>query len=121
MKKIIPILYLFCISCSDFFLTEKEIECEIPEPHFTYSENIEPILDANCTVCHNSNSQSGGLSLSSLEDFNLSNYLTPGDTTQGSILNRIQNTQNPMPPYGLMNPENIEMIKIWILECAIEN
>ena len=121
MKKIFPIIFILFTSCSDWLLTEKVIECSETNPQFTYEENIKPILEANCTGCHYTNFQSGGLSLSSLEEFNLTNYLVPGDTIQGSILNRILNAENPMPPSGLMNSDYINIIKTWIWECAVEN
>ena len=91
LKKL-RLLYIFGIivfsSCADLFLTEKVIECYVENPEFTYTENIKPILETNCTVCHNINNQSGGLSVSSFDDFNLSRYIVPGDTSQGAIERR---------------------------------
>jgi len=125
INKIKKILFIgTCIiifSCTDLFLTEKEIECIEENPEFTYIEDIKPILENNCTVCHNIDNRSGGLSLSSYNDFNLSTYIVPGDNSQGAIIKRITNQKNPMPPTGLMVQENIDIIKTWILECAIEN
>ena len=122
-KIVITILCLCAFSCSDLFLTEKEIECEVDEPQYTFEADIKPIIDQYCISCHRSNYQSGDLDLSDYNEFNISKYFVPGDTTQGEILNRINDSDNPMPPawLGPMDEESIQIIKTWILECAIEN
>ena len=62
MKQLfILILSLFCFSCSDLFLTEKEIECEADEPQYTFEADIKPIIDQYCISCHRSDYQSGDL------------------------------------------------------------
>ncbi len=120
MKQLfILILSLFCFSCSDLFLTE--IPCEFDEPQYTFEADIKPIIDQYCISCHRSDYQSGDLDLSEYNEFNISKYFVPGDTTQGQLLNYIQNINDPMPPSGLMDIEKINIIKTWILECAIEN
>ena len=65
MKIIHIILFLFCFSCSDLFLTEikqAETDCIIDSIDCTYSEHIKPIFDANCISCHGF---AGGLNLNS--------------------------------------------------------
>ena len=123
MKQLFILIFsLFCFSCSDLFLTKTEqIECEFNNPQYTFVTDIKPIIDNYCISCHTTSNSSGGLDLSDYSKFNISNYIVPNDTTQGKILNRIQNKDFPMPPSGLMDFEKIDIIKTWILECAIEN
>lgn len=114
---------LFLFSCSEWLLTEIEQDCNIENPKYTFTEDIKPIFDQYCIQCHNSDNASADLSLSNFEDFNLSMYFTPGDSTNGLILERIENTENPMPPawVGPINTADILILKTWISECAIEN
>ncbi len=124
MKKLfILIISLFYYSCSDLFLTEKIIECNIDEPEYTFDSDIKPIIDQYCISCHRSNYSAANLNLSEYNQFNISKYFVPGDTTQGEILNRINDKNDPMPPIwvGTMDENSIQIIKKWILECAIEN
>ena len=85
---IILILSLFCFSCSELFLTE--INCEIDEPQYTFESDIKPIIDQYCISCHHSGNPSGNLDLSNYSKFNTSNYIVPGDSTQGKIIERIK-------------------------------
>ncbi len=125
MKKIVPIIFILFTACSDWFLTEKVIECEENNPQFTFEEDIKPIFKANCVACHYSdNPDYGPLNLSEYEHFNLSEFLIPGNITEGKIIKRLQNQDNPMPPIwfgGMLEQATIDTISTWILECAIEN
>lgn len=122
-KFIIGIFSLCIFSCSEWFLTEIEQDCNIENPQYTFNAEIKPIFDQYCIQCHNSNYASADLSLANFEDFNLSMYFTPGDSNDGLILERIENAESPMPPAGFspMNTEDILILKTWILECAVEN
>ena len=124
MKQFFLLIFLiFIFSCSNFFLTEKEIDCEFENIQYTFQADIKPIINQYCIQCHRSDFASGNLDLSEFSEFNISKYLIPGDTTQGAILNRINDPDNPMPPswVGTMDQNSINIIKTWILECAVEN
>ena len=117
------IFFLLCSSCSDLFLTIKKNECEIDNPKYNFDADIKPIIDQYCISCHHSDYPSGNLNLSAYNEFNISIYFIPGDTTQGKILNRINDINNPMPPAWAepMDEKSIQIINTWILECAVEN
>lgn len=126
MRKIIFSIFCFCIfSCSDWFLTEIEQECEVENPQFTFDADIKPIFNENCVVCHDSDNPTyGPLNLSGYEHFNVSEFLIPGNPHEGKIIERIKNQDNPMPPnwYSeMLNQETIDTISTWIMECAVEN
>lgn len=83
----------------------------------TYSTGVVNVLANNCYSCHNAanaNDAGGGYQFDSytlLTDF----------VTSGTLLNRINDAQNPMPPTGLI--DNCQRLKIqaWINEGAQDN
>ena len=126
MRKIIIVIFCLCIfSCSEWFLTEIEQDCNIENPQYTFDADIKPIFKANCVDCHDSDDPNyGSLNLSRYEHFNLSEYLIPGNPHEGKIIERIKNQDNPMPPnwdVGMLEQATIDTISTWILECAVEN
>lgn len=73
----------------------------------TYSDDIVPILNNNCLVCH------GGVAPVSyllLEDY--ASVKTSGES--GLLISRINDADNPMPPSGLMTEANRQTVQDWI-------
>lgn len=108
MKKLKIFLVLlisvaFYISCTSS--TYEEISAPVTNP--TYTSNIEPIIKANCTGCHNN----GG------ESPNLTTYSYVKNATQnGDLICRIDQTQacgRVMPQSGSMSRQTIDMIILW--------
>jgi hypothetical protein len=107
MKKLILFLILiisvsFYVSCTSS--TYEEISAPVTNP--TYTANIEPVIKANCTGCHN-----GGQSP------NLTTYAYVKDATQnGDLICRIDQSQacgRVMPQSGPMSKQTIDMIILW--------
>jgi len=106
MKKIITLFIIpFLIFCQVDYITE-----------------IQPILDAKCTSCHQgSAAYFGGLSLTSYNDLMAGGYTTGGIISTGLLEDYI--TTNYMPPYGAnknLTAEEIDIIVQWISEGALE-
>tara|TARA_B100001758_G_C18384020_1_gene598929 strand:- start:289 stop:774 length:486 start_codon:yes stop_codon:yes gene_type:complete len=87
-----------------------------------YNTEIQPILDAKCTSCHQgAAAYFGGLSLTSYDDLMEGGNTAGGIITTGLLENYI--TTGYMPPYGAgasLNTEEIDLITQWISEGALE-
>lgn len=91
---------VFMVSCTSN--TYQEISAPVTNP--TYTTNVEPVIKANCTGCHN-----GG------EYPNLETYAEVKDATQnGALICRISNNcGSVMPPSGALSQQTIDLIKLW--------
>ena len=87
-----------------------------------YNTEIQPILEAKCTSCHQGTAAYfGGLSLTSYNDLIEGGNTTGGIITTGLLENYI--TTGYMPPYGAganLTTEEIGLIVQWISEGALE-
>ena len=76
----------------------------------SYKTDIEPIMSANCTSCHNANQASGGVNLSTYA--NVSKYAS-------SSLNAMNN--GSMPPSGKLPSGTIQKLNCWISQGKLNN
>jgi len=80
-----------------------------------YDTDVAPIIASNCLNCHGATPTNGAYS-----SFNTYNLVKTG-VQSGNILNRINNTGNPMPPSGLMLKANRDVIQQWLDDGLLEN
>lgn len=81
---------------------------DIPAGGLTYTQLVSSdsnyrVLGRSCTGCHRSNS--GRL--------NLNDYATARDNA-ALIISRMNDTQNPMPPSGILLPQDRDMVQSWV-------
>lgn len=78
------------------------------------------VVDGNCVACHGATQPSAGLDLSS--DFCgtvLDGRLVVEGDSAGSVLyQRMSDAASPMPPSGLMDQANIDIVRDWIDDGA---
>jgi mono/diheme cytochrome c family protein len=92
----------------------------------SFSDDVQPILQANCTVCHSSGHESG-LDLSSrvglLAGGNSGPALVAGDADASRIVARVSavDAGERMPPGGQLSPVQIQTLRDWIDEGAQDN
>jgi hypothetical protein len=85
----------------------------------TYSEDINAIMASNCAVsgCHDAQTRQSGI--------NLSDYAgTSSAVLNGSVIQRIElsvGAPGLMPPSGRMQQCDIDKIKTWTLQGALNN
>jgi cytochrome c5 len=101
MKKIILILGVSLVVYSCDTRTYEDITPVNSAP--TYTKDVKPIMEANCTSCH---STSGG------QYPDLSNYQDVKDNCANIIL-RMKDTANPMPPNGVLPASTVQTIQTW--------
>lgn len=98
----------------------------------TLSAQVQPIFTTSCATafCHVSpgpppNLTSAATAFAALTAVG-AGYLTAGDTSLGSgkLLDRLRNSNNPMPPGGAfatLQPGNYDLIALWIAQGAANN
>lgn len=107
MKKLIILsATIFLISCES--RTYDEISDQTPlTATVKYVNNVKPIFDANCIICHSAGGSANFQPLTSYDEVK---------TNIEEILIRIQKPNgNPlkMPQGGALSQQNIEIIKKW--------
>jgi len=78
---------------------------------------VKQIMEGNCVSCHGDSSPSANLSLTSdaFCDAVLDGRLVIPNDSGGSVLQqRIEGDPSPMPPAGLMDDSNIQIVADWI-------
>mgnify|MGYP000398039416 CR=1 FL=1 len=107
---------------------------EEPNRLVSYSEDIQPIFNGNCTSsgCHNSNSQQSGVNLSSYDAALASTgnqysekVINPGNPDESPLVDKIEEN----PEFGDRMPYNssalfqadIDSIRAWIEDGAPDN
>lgn len=88
-------------SCSKKEETKPE-----PEQKVHYKNDVYNIMYNNCVTCHSGNGASANL--------DLSNYANVKSATEtGTLISRMNDENNPMPPTGLLPNSKTQMIKDW--------
>ena len=118
------IVLTFCFSCT---YDKLDSTCNAPSV-VSFSQNIQPIFNQNCSTsgCHSGTSPAGNLSLESSVAY--AQLVRKGKgyidtlTPQYSVLYASMNsTSNPMPPSGKLDKCNIDLVLKWIEQKATNN
>jgi len=84
-----------------------------PTEKITYDDDIQIILNNNCTACHgNPTTNSAPFSLTTFDEAKI---------RIDDIISRINNINNPMPPSGLMPQGLRDNIQKWKDDGLLEN
>lgn len=134
MKKILLIsLSLFALSCKHdpIVLPAKPVEPNPPgfcDPDTVYFENsILPIFQTNCAKsgCHDDATAQNGIRLNSYANIMASGEIEAGKPGEGDIVKKISETDPdkimPPPPELALNATQIDLIKKWITQGALNN
>ncbi|MBO6524316.1 MAG: hypothetical protein JJ971_10855 [Balneolaceae bacterium] len=129
MKKILlPALIVFSLFSANCLTNVEDNTGEIPSEPISYASDIQPIFNARCTVCHGNN---GGVNLSSYQalmnstgNFYGTNLVVPGDAAASGLVDVLEpnpQNNNPMPQGSSLSGNDIEKIRAWINEGALNN
>ncbi len=121
----------FIVTVSDDFLTltgEVAVTIVTEAPQISYSQQIQPIFNANCggQQCHIGGS-SFGLRLNNystlMEGGNSGVVVIPGDPQNSIIIKRLEGRIIPQMPFGRspLPQATIQLIRDWIAEGAHNN
>ena len=78
-----------------------------------YDSEVQPIFDNSCMPCHSGANPSAGADLSTYE-------LVKFQSEFGTLINRINDSQFPMPTSGLMSTENRGKFDKWVSDGFLE-
>ncbi|WP_285654932.1 hypothetical protein [Allomuricauda sp. NBRC 101325] len=88
----------------------------------SFSNDVQPIFNANCTVCHPSLVPNPNLSEgSSYPTLINDNYIIANDPDGSLLYQRLLGNPSIMPPTGSLPNSQIELIKNWIEQGALNN
>lgn len=103
---VVPLL--FNTSCK-----KEETEGEQPAAKTTYDPTIESFVTTNCLGCHGAMNPAAGLKLTNYAEVKAA-------TESGKIVNRINDSNNPMPPTGMLPLTERQKIDKWIADGYLE-
>jgi mono/diheme cytochrome c family protein len=97
-----------------------------PPASVSFKGDVQPILEANCAVCHSSSVKLGGWDLTSYETVMTTGENAPvvvaGDVDDSLLAELLQGTNGKtMPPQGGMSEPDIKIILDWIAAGAQDN
>lgn len=93
----------------------------------TFSGQVFPILKTSCATafCHVSPGPPPAMSAQAAAYTAITaTYVTPGDSTIGTLLNRMRSGSAPMPPGGAfatLNRGDYDLIALWVQQGALNN
>lgn len=119
--KYIFLIISFSVITVSFLSCEKENQEELSDTCGTldvsFAEDVSPILNSNCTQCHNGQAANGGVQLHNYENVKI-------HAENGSLLGSIKHESgfSNMPQGQDKLPEcNIAIIEAWINDGALDN
>ncbi|HET9588064.1 MAG TPA: c-type cytochrome, partial [Anaerolineales bacterium] len=88
----------------------------------SFSDDVSPILQEKCQLCHNASTKLGGWDASSYDAVMTTGdhapVAIPGDVENSLLAQLIQGIGSPMPPSGSLPPAEIKVILDWIAAGA---
>ena len=111
-------IVIFMQSC--YYDNVEDLYPQLPEcdtTNVTYSNNVWPIINSNCTGCHGGNAPAGNIRLENYNDISSA-------ANNGSLLGTIrhENGWSPMPKGGgKLNNCDIVKIEIWVNQGTPDN
>lgn len=114
----ISLLLFNCSSSGDEPMSQPNNPDPDPDPNsssITYNANVRAIINNNCTSCHGDpTTNSAPMSL-------ITYTQVKGAVETRGLINRINDTDNPMPQNGLMSQANRDLIQQWVNDGLLEN
>lgn len=88
----------------------------------SYSLDIQPIFNSNCTSCHPLIISTPDLTNdNSYDAIIMNNYIVPKDLDASILYQKLLGKPNVMPPSGPLPQNEIELVKKWIVQGALDN
>lgn len=119
LKKSFALLTLVLIFSGCYYDKFEEIS---PSDQVSFSSDIQPIFDTHCTSCHPVLVSSPDLSPgNSYNSINNGIYVLPNDYTASLLYQRLLGNPTIMPPGGSLSATEINLVKSWIQQGALNN
>jgi len=105
-KRPIILVAVILFSVGIIFQSCKKDETNLSK-EVTYSKDVASLMNNYCLTCHSGADPTAGLSLDSYTN-------VKAVAESGQLVDRINDTNNPMPPSGIMSENNRNIIINWI-------
>lgn len=93
-----------------------------PDFEASYATDIQPIFNQNCVACHGGNIAPDLRSGSSYTALTNGGYVIPFDAVNSILYKSLKGEGAPlMPPSGALPNANIDLVKNWIDDGALNN
>lgn len=79
-----------------------------------FDPDVQNIMFNHCVTCHGGVAPSAGVDLTTYD-------AVRHQTESGTLIDRINDASNPMPPNNLMSEENRQIIAKWVTDGYLEN
>lgn len=88
-----------------------------------FAEQVLPIFQSSCAVpgCHDVTDQDAGFIFDSYENIIASGEIEPGDSSEGEIVDVIEDGDMPPSQYAPLSDEQLALIQTWIDQGALNN
>jgi WD40 repeat protein len=120
-----PLHHTDLLSC--LFLATFLVACSAAaEEKTTYQDHVLPLIEVNCSKCHNADKKKADLELTSyqgaLKGSGSGPVLAPGEPDASKLWKAITHTEEPfMPPnHPRLADKDLEVFKKWILDGLLE-
>lgn len=111
----------FSILLSSCYYDKEPFDGNEPLPELvSYSQDIQPIWDAECTSCHAGNIAPDLLNVNSYDEL-MEKYVVAGNPEESIVYKTLIGTAVLMPPAGKMSQSKINKVQKWILDGALNN
>jgi len=115
-------ILLFLLSLVSCFYDEGISEVIPEDSVISYSLDIQPIFDNNCTLCHPLITANPDLTkINSYDAITSDNYIVPEDLDASLLYQKLIGNPNVMPPSGPLPKKEIDLVKTWIEQGALNN
>lgn len=92
---------------------------EVPADSVTFARYVIPIFTNNCTTCHGGNEAPDLRSAQAYSALINGGYVKAGDPTNSILYQKVSSGE--MPPGGGLKQSDINLIKNWIANGALNN
>ncbi len=114
-----PMLMLFLTGCYYDTIVEEQIPAD---KTVSYSLDIQPIFTNNCIACHPAITADPNLTKdNSYSSITNGVYIVPEDLDASLLYQRLLSNPTVMPPSGALPSTDINLVKKWIEQGALNN
>lgn len=118
LSLIIPGTMVFLSSC---FYNQVE-DSEINSRSVSFDFDVQPVFNSHCTRCHPSVVPSPDLTEgNSYTSLIKQGHIVPNDTANSTLYQRLIGNPRIMPPEGSLSAREINLVRDWILQGALDN
>ena len=115
---VVPLILVFLLSGCYY---DKYEETD-PAVQVSFTADIQPIFDTHCTSCHPAIAASPDLSPdNSYSSINNGTYILPNDLSGSVLYQRLLGNPSIMPPAGSLSASEINLVRSWIEQGALNN